>query len=147
VSEPLSSDAHAWLYPYYAALKRDQGFDRLAPVHQAKALADAVQADYAAKAAEIRDWNYATAVAMLTWLDTVTRTRPRHRETELWRMRKGAQECRCVAVYLPNGIDVRFFERDEMRRTRLVPDKWLAERLSAEWAVQLRDAGWSPINA
>jgi hypothetical protein len=50
-------------------------------------------------------------------------------------MRKGARECRCIAVYLPTGIDLRFFEGDEMRRTRLVPDKYLAERLSAEWDV------------
>jgi hypothetical protein len=41
------------------------------------------QADYSVQAREIRDWNHTTAVAMLTWLDTVTRTRPRHRETEL----------------------------------------------------------------
>jgi hypothetical protein len=76
----------------YASLKRDQGFARLAPVLQANALADAVKADYPAAAAEIRDWNHTTAVAMLTWLDTVTRTRPRHRETELWRMRKDERE-------------------------------------------------------
>jgi hypothetical protein len=49
-------------------------------------------------------------------IDTVTRTRPRHRETELWRMRKDERECRCVAVYLPTGIDVRFFEGKEMQR-------------------------------
>jgi hypothetical protein len=83
---------------------------------------------------------------MLTWLDTVTRTRPRHRETEVWRMRKDERECRCVAVYLPTGIDVRLFIGDEMERTRLMPDKYLAKRLSAEWATQLRAAGWSPIN-
>jgi hypothetical protein len=82
-SEAVSFDRDAWLYPFYAALKRDQGFARLAPVLQAKALADAVKADYPAKAVEIRDWNHATAVAMLTWLDPVTRTRPPHRETEL----------------------------------------------------------------
>jgi hypothetical protein len=54
MSEPLSFDRDAWLYPYYAALKRDQGFARLAPVLQAKALADAVQAHYPAKAAQVR---------------------------------------------------------------------------------------------
>jgi hypothetical protein len=63
MSEPVSFDRDAWLYPYYAALKRDQGFARLAPVHHAKALADAVQADYPAKAAEIRDWKHATSLA------------------------------------------------------------------------------------
>jgi hypothetical protein len=147
MSEPLSFDRDAWLDPYYAALKRDHGFDRLAPVLQAKALADAVQADYPAKAAEIRGWNHATAIATLTWLDTVTRTRPRHRETELWRMRKGEREIRCVAVYLPTGIDVRLFVGNEMKRTRLMPDKYFAERLSAEWAKQLQAVGWSPIVA
>jgi hypothetical protein len=80
---------------------------------------------------KIREWNHATAVAMLTGLDTVTRTRPRNWETELWRMRKDERECRCVVVYLPTGIAVRLFEGDEMRRTWLVPDKWSAQRLSA----------------
>jgi hypothetical protein len=145
VSEPLSSDAHAWLYPFYAALKRDQGFDRLAPVLQAKALADAVQADYPAKAQEIRDWDYGTAIAMLTWLDTVTRTRPRHRETELWRVQKANRELRCVAVHLPHGIDLRLLEGADFQRTQLLPDKWRAQRLSTEWAQQLRATGWVPV--
>jgi hypothetical protein len=35
-------------------------------VLQVKAIPDAVQADYRAKAAEARDWNHATAVVMLT---------------------------------------------------------------------------------
>jgi hypothetical protein len=145
-SEPLLFDRDAWLYPYYAALKRDQGFDRLAPVLQAKALADAVQADYPAKAQEIREWNHATAIAMLTWLDTVTRTRPRYRETELlWHMRKEpraalrgsvpAERRRCPAA-----------RGDDFYRTQLLTDKWRAERLSVEWAKQLRNVGWSPVN-
>jgi hypothetical protein len=54
-------------------------------------------------------------------------------------MRKGEQEIRCIAVYLSTGIDVR--DGDETRRTRLVPDKWFAERLNAEWATQLRTSG------
>jgi hypothetical protein len=142
MTEPLSCEPEAWLYPYYAALKRSRVFDQLAPALQAKALADAVEPDYPAKAVEIREWNTATAAAMLIGLDTATRSRPRHRETELWRMRKGERELRCVAVYLPNGIDVRLLERTDFQRTRLVPDKWLAERLSAEWATQLRQSGW-----
>jgi hypothetical protein len=35
-------------------------------VLQVKALADAVETDYPAKAAVIRDWKHATPVAMLT---------------------------------------------------------------------------------
>jgi hypothetical protein len=58
--ETLSFERAAWLYPYYAALRRDQGFDQLAAVLQVKALADAVQADYSPNAAEIRGWNDAT---------------------------------------------------------------------------------------
>jgi hypothetical protein len=96
--------------PFLRRAEARQGFNRLAPVLQAQALADAVQADYPAEAAEIRDWNHATAIAMLTWLDTVTRTRPRHRDTELWRVRKGSRELRCVAVHLPHGIDLRLLE-------------------------------------
>jgi hypothetical protein len=37
-----------------------------------------LQTDYPATAAEIRGWNHATAVAMLRWLDMVTRTGPQY---------------------------------------------------------------------
>jgi hypothetical protein len=102
-----------------------------------------VQADHPAKAAESRDWNHPTTLAMLTWLVTATRNRPARRETELWRMRKSGRELRCVAVYLPTGIDLRLLEGADFQRTRLVPDKYMAERLSAEWASQLQGVGWS----
>lgn len=143
MTDALSPDPNAWLYPYFSALRRTHGFARLAPVLQARALADAVQEDYPAKAVEIREWNRATLEAMLLWLDTVTANRPRYRESELWRMRKGDRELQCVAVYLPNGVDVRLLERDEMLRTRLATDALSAQGVSAEWARTLRGVGWS----
>jgi hypothetical protein len=66
----------AWLYPYYADLRRDPAFARLASEHQAAALADAVAPDYQTRAAEIREWTGATLRTMLTALDMATASRP-----------------------------------------------------------------------
>ena len=93
MNDRLSSDPNAWLFPFYADLKRTRGFARLAPALRIQALADTVQAEYPARAAEIRKWNRATQDAMLqggeffasssnptaTWRSTkVTQTSPGH---------------------------------------------------------------------
>jgi hypothetical protein len=139
-----SSDAHAWLYPYYSALKRDQGFDLLAPGLQVQALADAVRADYPAKAQEIRDWDYGTVIVMLLRLDIATRTGPR--ETELWRLQKGARVMRCTAAYFPYGVDLQLLEGANVQRMQLklqmLVAKGGAEQRAAEWAQDLRAEGW-----
>jgi hypothetical protein len=65
----VSTSPHAWLRPFWAELKRQTIFNRLAPELQAAQLAAALDADYPAKAAEIRDRNFATRRAMLVVLD------------------------------------------------------------------------------
>jgi hypothetical protein len=65
----VSTSPHAWLLPFWADLKRQPFFARLAPELQSEAIAAALDADYPAKAAEIRDWNFATRRAMLAVLD------------------------------------------------------------------------------
>jgi hypothetical protein len=52
-------------------------------------------------------------------------------------VRKGERELRCVAVYLPNGIDVKLFEGEDFRRTLLVRDSFAVAGLSHEWKQAL----------
>src|SRR4051812_46347959 len=102
MSESLSFDRDAWLYPYYATLKADHG-----SIVSLRCCKPRLSPTPCRRTIRLKPRRSATtALAMLTWLDTATRTRPRHRETELWRLRKGDRELRCVPVYLPTGIDV-----------------------------------------
>src|SRR5215207_1979873 len=93
----VNPSPHAWLVPFWAQLKRQTFFARLAPELQSEALAAALDADYPAKAQEVREWNFATCRAMLAGLDMLLTAGPTKRETELWRMQKGQREVRCVA--------------------------------------------------
>jgi hypothetical protein len=69
------------------------------------------------------------------------------REVELWRVRKDQRELRCVAIYLPVGIDVRLMERDGFRRTRLVRDSIETETVSHQWRTALLEHGWKERQA
>lgn len=63
------------------------------------------------KAETRREWSPDAHMAMLKWLSDVVHEQPNSTaEIELWRVRKGERELRCLAVYLPSGIDVRLFE-------------------------------------
>ena len=119
----VSSDPHAWLRPYWADLHRQHAFfGNLAPELQAAALADALDQDHPAKSAEIRAWSPVTTRAMLAVLDQALAERHTAKETELWRMSKGVREQRCIAVYVPSGIDLRLLEDGEIVRTELFHD-------------------------
>ena len=61
---------------------------------------------------------------------------------ELWRVRKGDRDLRCVVHYLPTGIDVRLLEGDDFRRTQLVRDAPETEKLSQGWRAALIERGW-----
>lgn len=50
----VSSNPHAWLYPFWSAMKRQPFFDRLAPELQAEQLATALEADHPTKVASPR---------------------------------------------------------------------------------------------
>jgi hypothetical protein len=57
---------------------------------------------------------------MLKGLSDVLRENPTPtNQIEPWRARKGDRELRCIAVYLPNGIDVRLTEDADFQRTEL----------------------------
>lgn len=55
-------------------------------------------------------------------LANVVYERPTQREVELWRVRKAPRELRCLAVYLPTGIDLKLMEGADFRRTQLFRD-------------------------
>ena len=89
-----------------------RGFAQLAIPIQFAILVDAVDQDHPAKAAKLRDidgvrWHR----AILGSLAHIVYPRPAQREIELWRVVKDARELRCIALYLPTGIDLRLMER------------------------------------
>jgi hypothetical protein len=114
------------------------------PAHQFAALADAVEKESPTKAASMREWSPDAQVAMLKWLGDVTQEHPNPvNQVELWRVRKGERELRCLAVYLPTGIDVRLFEGDDFRRTQLVRDSCEVDALADKWRTALAERGWN----
>lgn len=138
----ISSDPHAWLRPYYVELVNRGGFARLATSTQWQALIDAVSVDHSSKVASLQSWNDAGQRALLSWLADVTTERPPTRETEMWRMSKAGRELRCVAVYLPTGIDLRLMEGDDFTRTVLVRDAPAVHAQSDAWRRGLTGRGW-----
>jgi hypothetical protein len=103
---------------------------------------DAIAQDQPGRAAELQGSNDTTQNAMIGWLADVTSQKPAVREMELWRVRKGERELRCVAVYLPTGIDLRLMENDEFRRTQLCPDAPTLHAVSADWHARLVQVVW-----
>ncbi len=139
----VSSNPHAWLRPFWAALKLQPFFDRLAPELQTEQLATALQTDHPAKAQEIREWNAATRRAMLAVLDEGVRAGKSAKEVELWRMQKGERELCCMAAYLPTGIDLRLLEVGDMLRTELFQDGLRVQARSRAWRTALAKSGWA----
>lgn len=141
----ISSDAHAWLRPIWADLTQDPSFDLLTPAYQALVLAAIIAPDYPAKAQEIREWNAATRRAMLASLDMAVLEGHTARETEVWRARQGNREVRCVAVYLPTGLDLRLLDGGEMLRTVLCGDPWSLKATARAWLEEAVGKGWADV--
>jgi hypothetical protein len=53
----LTSDPHAWLRPYYVALKNDRAFWMLAAPQRFEALCCAVEPEQPSRAATMREWS------------------------------------------------------------------------------------------
>ena len=138
---PLTSDPHAWLRPYFAALAQDRTFARLAPSMQFSALCDAVAQEHPAKAAQMKDWSPAAQTGTLRWLANVIKERPPVNEVVLWTVRKGERELRCVVRYLPTGLDLRLMKGDDFHRTELRRDADEANAKAAEWKTALMERG------
>lgn len=139
----LSSDPNAWLRPYFAALRKDPSFSHRSPSHQFDALVTAIASEHPRRAAAMREWTTATQDAFLKWLRDVTDEQPAAREYELWSVQKAGRRLRCVAVYVPIGIDVRLMEGADFRRTQLTKDAPESEALSDTWRQALLVQGWT----
>jgi hypothetical protein len=87
----------------------------------------------------VRSKTYATERAVLGSLANVVYERPAQREVELWRVTKAHRELRCLAIYLPTGIDLKpigcRFPADAA-----VPG-WADDAKSEEWRRKLIESG------
>lgn len=139
----ISSDPLAWMRPYYEAVACREGFTRFAPSIQFDALVAALTEDYPSEAAQLRDWDAEMQRAALQAFAHRVYDRPGERELELWRVRKDSRELRCLAVYMPTGIDLRLMEGEDFRRTQLLKDGPSVEALAMEWLGRLQERGWA----
>ena len=101
----ISSDPHAWMRTYYEAVAAREGFSHLALSHQFELFVEAIAKDYPAKSPLMRAWNAATQRATLAVLKNVVYSAPAAQEVELWRVAKDGCQLRCIAVYMPTGIE------------------------------------------
>lgn len=115
----------------------------LAPELQATALAEAIEVDHPAEAAQIRAWHPTARRAMVTALDHALRERQTAKVAELWRMRRGKREVRCVAVLTSAGVDLRLLEGQEMVRTQLFREAAMLTARAEQWRDALRSVGWT----
>jgi len=65
------------------------------------------------------------------------------REAELWRLRKGDRELRCIAGYLPTRIKLCLMEGEEFRRAEFFQEVKELEQCAQLWRSKLTDRGWS----
>lgn len=142
----VSASHYAWLAAYYSALRNTGVLEVLAPPGRAEALAAAIEADYPTKAQEIRQWNRATREAMLGVLDDLTINGSVQRETYLWQAMKGDRTLYCVAVQLPQGIDLRLLAEELPERTMLISDRPEVHREADRWQMELAANGWDIRN-
>jgi len=140
----IISDDEALLRRYWEELLRQSSdLPNLAPDLQAKALADAMEAEHPKKAATIRDWNPMRRGAKLAMLMTAPRKESLDAFTELWRLRSGDQEVRCIALYVANGVELRLVRGGIKRRVELFVDVPLLRMRSKQWRESLEAEGWS----
>ena len=138
----LPSDPHAWLRSYFVALAHDRTFALLAHSMQFSALCDAVTDEHPTKAAQMREWSPAAQKATLSWLANIKAQVPPSAEVEIWTMKKGDRELRCVVRYLPSGLDLRLMQGRDFRRTELHRDANAASARATEWRTILSERGW-----
>jgi hypothetical protein len=98
------------------------GFARLAPSLRFDLLVEAIARDYPTEAAKMRECDGLAQRATLSVFSNVVYSSPAAREVELWRVAKDSRELRCLAVYMPTGIDLRLMEGDDFRCTQLLKD-------------------------
>jgi hypothetical protein len=139
----LASDPQAWLRVFYIRLQSRTPFHELSSDEQFAQLCDAVAADHPEQAEAMRNWTSIAKDALLRDLAESSEGGQPAVSTVLWRVHKDSRELRCIAQYMPSGIDVRLLEGDGFRRTQLCPDATAADALSHEWRTDLLQRGWS----
>ena len=60
----------------------------------------------------------------------------------MWAVSKDTRTLRCVARYLPIGIDLRLMQGEDFRRTEVHRDADAATAGAAEWRAALVENGW-----
>jgi hypothetical protein len=130
------------LRPYVATLKADPAFTKLAPALRFEALCQIVEVDHPDRARQMREWLPAAQTGTLKWLETVTEEKPAVQEVEMWTVSKDTRTLRCVARYIPIGIDLRLMQGDDFHRTELHRDADAANAKAAEWKTALMERGW-----
>ncbi len=142
----ISSDPHFWRRPIYLRLRNDPPFSLFSPAHQFELLRLAVEREHPSEAAKMKDYNTATRTALLDHLASMIESKTEVQiERELWRVRKGKRELRCVTHPLPTGIDLQLLDQDGFRRTQLCRDAPGVQALAEEWLNALTVAGWSRL--
>jgi hypothetical protein len=138
----VSSDPHAFLRPIYRRPAGNRGFHLLAEAMQFDLLVAAAAEVFEKHASLMRQYNPETRHAILRHLSSAESLTTGPKQVELWTLKKGDRELTCVAVYLPNGVDLRAIEAGDMRKTQLVKDGPHAEALAQEWREKAEAAGW-----
>jgi hypothetical protein len=90
----------------------------------------------------MREWTAAGQHMLLLHLASMLEQKAGAEPVELWRVKKGEKELRCVAHYLPIGIDLRLMEADGFRRAQLCRGAPKIEALSQQWRNKLTERGW-----
>ena len=91
----------------------------------------------------MREWSPAAQRALLAHLAASLAECPASAVvSELWRVTKDGRVLRCVAQYLPSGIDLRLLEGSGFRRTQLCQTAAETEALSQQWRAALLEKRW-----
>jgi hypothetical protein len=138
----LTADPLAWLRPFFTRLHANPEFRLLAPSQQFAQLCEAVAVDHPTHAAQMHEWSVGAQEILLKHLAVSIEETPPSVISELWRLRKGDRELRCIAHYLASGIDLRLLEGDAFRRTQLCRTAVEAEAVSTSWRTALVERGW-----
>jgi hypothetical protein len=110
----VSSDPDAWMPPYFQAVASREGLALLLIPIRFAVVVNAIAQDHPRKAATLREINDVPwQRAILGSLAHVVDPRPAQRDIELWRVTKDSRELRCIALYLPTGIDLRLMHGEE----------------------------------
>jgi hypothetical protein len=120
----------------------DPAYKMLAYPLRFAAVCEVVEREHPERARWMRQWSPKAHEGTLKWLETVTTEVPAVSELELWTLSKGTRTLRCIARYLPNGIDLRLLEGDDFRRTELHKDGDLAALQATGWRQALEERGW-----